>query len=270
MGTGEVAAEQIRFNDGAAYERYMGAWSQLVGDAFLEWLAPEPGLRWLDVGCGSGAFTEMLVHRCAPASIDGIDPSEEQLAFARTRPALRLAQFRQADAMALPFPGHTFDAAIMPLGIFFVSDPAKGIAEMARVVSPGGLVTAYAWDMPGGGFPYRTLFAELRDQGVYVPSAPSPDASGMDAMRALWTDAGVEALETRVITVERTFADFDDYWTTVLGSASVARILAAMTLEQLTPIKARMKEILPAAADGRITYSATANAIAGRVRQSPS
>jgi hypothetical protein len=158
----------------------------------------------------------------------------------------------------------------MPLVIFFVSDPAKGIAEMARVVSPGGLVTAYAWDMPGGGFPYRTLFAELRDQGVYVPSAPSPDASGMDAMRALWTDAGVEALETRVITVERTFADFDDYWTTVLGSASVARILAAMTLEQLTPIKARMKEILPAAADGRITYSATANAIAGRVRQSPS
>lgn len=260
-----MTEEQIRFTDGADYERYMGVWSQLVGDAFLEWLAPEPGLRWLDVECGSGAFTEMLVHRCAPVSVDGIDPSEEQLAFARTRPALRLARLHRGDAMALPFPIHSFDAAIMPLVIFFVPDPAKGISEMARVVAPGGLVTAYAWDMPGGGFPYRALFEVLRNQGVVVPSAPSPDASSMDAMRALWTGAGLEALETRVITVQRTFASFDDYWTTILGSASVARILAAMTPEQMAPIRARMKEILPAAADGRITYSATANAIAGRV-----
>jgi ubiquinone/menaquinone biosynthesis C-methylase UbiE len=262
-----VTAEQIRFVDGAAYERYMGVWSQRVADAFLEWLAPEPGLRWLDVGCGSGAFTEMLVHRCAPASVDGIDPSEEQLAFARARSALWLAQFHRGDAMALPFPSLAFDAAIMPLVIFFVSDPAKGISEMARVVGPGGLVTAYAWDMPGGGFPYRALFEVLRNQGVVVPSAPSPDASSMDAMRALWTGAGLVALETRVITVQRTFTSFDDYWTTVLGSASVARTLAAMSPGELAPIKARMKVVLPADADGTITYSATANAIAGRVRR---
>ena len=57
----------------------------------------------------------MLVERWAPASVDGIDPSEGQLAFARTRPASRLAQFRQADAMALPFPDDSFDAAVMPL-----------------------------------------------------------------------------------------------------------------------------------------------------------
>src|SRR5882757_5268502 len=91
----QMPPEEIRFDDGAAYERYMGKWSQRVGEAFLDWLAPKPGLRWLDIGCGNGAFTEMLVERCAPASIDGIDPSEEQLAYARTRPALRCAQFRQ-------------------------------------------------------------------------------------------------------------------------------------------------------------------------------
>lgn len=74
---------EIRFDDGAAYERYMGKWSQLAGEAFLDWLAPAPGLRWLDVGCGNGAFTEMLAERCAPASVEGIDPSEAQLAYAR-------------------------------------------------------------------------------------------------------------------------------------------------------------------------------------------
>src|SRR5262245_47724696 len=74
----------IRFDDGAGYERMMGTWSRLVGEKFLQWLAPSPGWRWIDVGCGNGAFTELLVERCAPAEIAGVDPSEAQLAFART------------------------------------------------------------------------------------------------------------------------------------------------------------------------------------------
>src|SRR5258706_1080494 len=103
-----MATNLIRFDDGAVYERYMGKWSQLAGATFLDWLAPKPGLRWLDVGCGNGAFTEMLVARYAPVSVDGIDPSAEQLAFARTRPALHFTQFRQGDAMGLPFPDNMF------------------------------------------------------------------------------------------------------------------------------------------------------------------
>src|SRR5262245_17128133 len=130
-----MAEQTIRFEDGAAYERMMGVWSQLAGQVFLDWLRPAPGLQWVDVGCGNGAFTELIVERCAPVEVQGIDPSEAQLAFARTRPASLVAEFRQGDAMALPFPADRFDAAVMALVLVFVPEPAKGVAEMLRVVS---------------------------------------------------------------------------------------------------------------------------------------
>jgi len=57
-----VADLPIRFDDGIAYERMMGIWSCLVGDVFLDWLAPVDGQSWIDVGCGNGAITELLMQ----------------------------------------------------------------------------------------------------------------------------------------------------------------------------------------------------------------
>jgi SAM-dependent methyltransferase len=256
---------QIRFGDGSAYERYMGIWSQLAGQIFLDWLSPNSSLRWLDVGCGNGAFTELLIQNCAPASVHGIDPSQAQLAYARSRCPSPLAEFQFGDAMSLPFPADSFDAAIMPLVIFFVPDPAKGVAEMTRVLSPGGIAAAYAWDMLAGGFPYDALWTEMRAMGVDVPLPPSPDASRIAVMRDLWTAAGLSAVETRVITVHRTFPNFDDYWTTILGGPSVSRGLATMSSVDLAILKSRMRACLPADPTGQILCTARANAVKGRV-----
>jgi SAM-dependent methyltransferase len=262
-----MQTNQFRFDDGAAYERYMGLWSRLAGASFLEWLAPVPGLRWLDVGCGNGAFTGMLVERCAPASVEGVDPSEEQLAFARTQPASGVARFRQGDAMALPFLANTFDAAVMPLVIFFVPEPAIGVAEMARVVRPGGTVAAYGWDLLGGGFPYEALQVEMRGLGIAVPLPPSRGASGIDELRQFWAGAGLVAVETLEISVQRTFSDFDDYWTTVRMGPGFGPILAAMASEQIELLQMRMRARLAADASGRITCVGRANAVKGQVPQ---
>jgi ubiquinone/menaquinone biosynthesis C-methylase UbiE len=259
-----MAAEQFRFDDGAAYERHMGRWSRLAGDVFLDWLAPKPGLRWADVGCGNGAFSELIVDRCQPAEVQGVDPSEAQLAFARTRPAARLAQFRQGDAMSLPFPNSSFDVAIMALVIFFVPDPAKGLAEMARVVTPGGTMAAYAWDMFGGGFPLEPIFAELRAMNIAPPKAPSEDASRTENLRTLWAAARATDIETRVIKVSRTFATFDEFWTIAMTS-SVGTIIAKMPTADVEGLKSRVRERLATDAAGRVTGSAHANAIKGRV-----
>ena len=167
--------------------------------------------------------------------------------------------------MALPYPDDSFDAAVMPLVIFFVPDPARGVAEMVRVVCPGGIVTAYAWDMAGGGFPYEVLQAEMRAMGVAPLVPPSPDASRIDAMRQLWIAAGLDGVETRVITVQRSFADFNDYWATILGGPSVGPKLAVMTAADIAQLKTRVRARLPAAANGQISYGARANAVKGRV-----
>ena len=253
-----------RFDDGAAYERMMGTWSRLAGQIFIDWIAPRSGLRWIDIGCGNGAFSELLVERCAPAEVQGIDPSEGQLVFARARPGACMAQFHQGDAMALPFPENRFDAAAMALVIFFVPNPTKGVAEMVRVVCPGGTIATYAWDIEGGGLPLEPIRIEMRAMGVALPVPPSSGASRMEALRDLWTAAGLDAVDTRKIMVQRTFADFDDFWTITLGS-SVGQTVASMASSDVELLKTRLRARLPADAAGRITYGAHANAITGRV-----
>jgi SAM-dependent methyltransferase len=260
-----MAEPTIIFEDGAAYERGMGVWSRLAGAVFLDWLAPAAGQRWLDVGCGNGVFTELLIERCTPSEAQGVDPSEGQLAFARTRPGTGSATFLQGDAMALPFPDDRFDAAAMALVIFFVPEPEKGLAEMVRVVRPGGLVTAYAWDIPGDGFPFRAIQAELRALGKTPVQPPSAQVSRMETLRDLWISSGLERVETREITVQRQFADFEDFWVSSTNVGAARPMLTGLQPGEIEQMRDRLRAHLPPGPDGRVVYTARANAIRGFV-----
>jgi len=260
-----MAEHQIRFEDGAAYERMMGTWSRLAGDIFLDWLAPRKGLKWIDVGCGNGAFTELIVARGAPADVQGIDPSDGQLAYASARSGAAMAKFRKGDAMALPFADRAFDVAIMALVIFFVPEPARGVAEMVRVVAPGGAVAAYAWDMAGGGFPLQPVQTELLAMGFPPLRPPSSDVSKMDALQRLWKGAGLVDVETRRIDVQRSFADFDDFWSASTLGSSIAPVVASMAPDDLKRLREAVRARMPTDGAGRVVYGAWANAIKGRV-----
>ena len=261
-----MTEQTIRFDDGDAYEQMMGKWSRLAGDVFLDWLSPPSGLRWIDVGCGNGAFTELLIERCAPAEVQGIDPSDGQLSYARERPGARLAQFGKGDAMALPFPAGRFDAAVMALVLVFVPEPAKGIAEMVRVVKAGGTVATYMWDMMGGGFPLDPILIEMRAMGLAPPRPPRMEASNIEALQDLWKGAGLESVEAREITVRRTYAGFDEFWSINSKSPSMAPTIAAMPSGDVEGLKARVRAQLSADAGGRVTLIGRAHAVRGRRR----
>lgn len=236
-----MADHQIRFTDGAGYERMMGLWSRPVGEVFLDWLAPASGLAWADIGCGNGAFTELLVDRVAPTSIVGIDPSPDQLSYARQRHTRGVAQFTQGDAMALPIADKSVDAAAMALVIFFVPEPAKGVAEMRRIVRPGGSVSAYAWDFLDGGFPWEPVHDELRKLGLPPASPPSAEVARLENLTRLWEESGLEAVESRVITIERVFPDFEDFWATAQLAPTMSHALQTLDPEIVAGVKDRVR-----------------------------
>ena len=264
-------AEIPQFTDGAAYERLMGRWSRLAGEVFLDWLAPPSGLRWLDVACGNGAFTEILVERCDPIEVQGIDPSEGQLAFARRRASTAIAEFRQGDAQALPFEDDIFDVAAMALAINLIPDPAKAVEEMARVVRPGGWVATYMWDILGGGFTMEPIRQALDEMGVPTP-LPAAEVVRMDDMRDLWEKAGFDDVASRRIDISVTYDDFDDFWDANTGTGAtntITKAIGTLSPAEVEKLKERLRAILPTDPEGHISYGAYANAVKGRISEFP-
>ena len=253
------------FTDGAAYERLMGGFTRAAGEIFLDWLALPKGLSWIDVGCGTGAFTQLLLDRCAPSRVEALDPAEAQIAYAQTTPAAKRVNFRVGDAQRLPF-GNEFDAAVMALVITFVPDPNKALAELRRVTKPGGTIGAYMWDFFNTGFPRQRLSDAVERLGFPVHHPAGYVHSRMETMEGYFRSAGLAEIETRVIEVDVIYADFETYWTAQTELVNdVVQQIRNMSAADVERLKADLRATLPKDKNGRIAYKARANAVKGRV-----
>jgi ubiquinone/menaquinone biosynthesis C-methylase UbiE len=261
-----MAEGTIHFTDGAAYDRLMAPWSRAVGKEFLGWLAAPAGLRWLDVGCGTGAFTELLLEQSSPRDVNAIDPAEDQIAYARTKPAAKQVNFHLADAEKLPFVDSEFDVAAMALVVTFVPEPAQAIAEMKRVVKPGGMLGTYVWDFLGKGNTQQPLREAVEAMGVSVQPTPGHVHSRLESLRTLFTHGGLDDVSVRPIEIEISYPDFDTYWMEQTGFANtVVQHMRKLTAGQIEELKTNLREHLPRDKNGRIVYKACANAAKGRV-----
>lgn len=257
-----MSSAALTFDNGAAYEDFMGVWSRLVGEQFLAWLAPAKGLRWVDIGCGNGCSTEQLLQVAQPASVAALDPSAEQLTAARALLTGQPVTFEQGSAMALPFADSSFDAAQMALVMFFVPDPAQGLSEMRRVTRPGGLLAAYVWDLPAGGLPWNEVWLAQEALGIPVVQPPSTAISDLDALASLWRAGGLEDVESCRIHVERRFADFDGYWQAFWPGAPLKGTIPP---ERIADLREATRAQLGVAGDAPFTVKGFASAVKGRV-----
>jgi ubiquinone/menaquinone biosynthesis C-methylase UbiE len=128
---------------GAAYEAYMGRWSQQLAGRFLTWLRPKSSAHWLEVGCGTGALTSTICDLCEPATIAACDPSASFIEHARRNLSDARVSFFVAGAEALPTRNDGFDAVVSALVLNFLPDPGEAVGSMRERLRPGGTIAAY-------------------------------------------------------------------------------------------------------------------------------
>jgi SAM-dependent methyltransferase len=257
-----------QWTSGADYDQWMGRWSRLVAQKFLQWLDVPAGLRWLDVCCGSGVVTETIVERNVPAAVVGVDASPEQISFARQHYANPNVRFETADAMALPFPDSSFDVVVCGLGLNFLPSPGKALEEFRRVTTPGGAIAVYVWDYAHGATFLRKFWdaaiaidaeAATFDQAYRFPMCTQ------EGLRSLFEQAKLEGLTSHALDVLTRFTSFDDYWQPLLtGQGSAPGYLAARDPKIQTAIRERLRAVLPANPEGAIELPARAWAMRAR------
>ncbi len=252
---------------GDAYEPYVGRWSRLVATESLTWLAPSPGAPWLDVGCGTGALCQAILHQASPRRVYGLDRSAEYAAFAHARTADSRAAFVVGDAQAIPFADHAFEQVVSGLVLNFVARPDQATAEMARVTRGGGTVAVYVWDYAGE----MQLMRYFWDAAAALdPAAHDLDEGRRfpmchpDRLRDLLASAGLNDVTVRAIDVPTHFRDFDDYWLPFLGGQGPAPGYAmSLSKEHREALRDLIRKRLPIAPDGSIHLIARAWAVRG-------
>src|SRR5882672_7024649 len=260
-----MAEVKINFDAADDYERFMGYWSRAIGEKFLVWLAPPAAAQWLDVGCGTGAFSELIQRRCAPQSIVGIDPSPAQIDYARKM--LPGPTFEVADSMDMPLGDGVFDVVASALVYHFIPDRARAFAEMKRVRKPGGLSGGYTWKRTAttGVAPYAPMMHGVRQIGAEMLTSPLVPEASPEGLRASLQSAGFVDIALTEIEVTRSFKNFDDYWEIqTLPFSPPGRTVAQLDDAQRARLRDLMRETLPAGPDGSITYSACALACKAR------
>jgi len=113
-----------------------GSFVQELASGVLEWLAAQPGERILDLGCGDGRLTQRIA--VSGALVTGVDASPQMVASARSREV----EAEQARAEALPYPDASFDAVFSNAALHWVRDQDAMLAEVHRVLKPGGRFVA--------------------------------------------------------------------------------------------------------------------------------
>jgi SAM-dependent methyltransferase len=227
----------------SAYDAFMGRYSSRLAPQLADLAGIASGQRVLDVGCGPGALTTVLVERVGAENVSAVDPSEQFVEAAHERhPGVDV---RRASAEDLPFEDEAYDAAIAQLVVHFMSDPLRGLREMARVTRVGGVVAACVWDHAGGQTPLGPFWEVVRDVD---PEAT--DESGLAGAREghlaeLFEQAGLSEIQQTSLQVQAEHESFDEWWEPFrLGVGPAGAYLQTLAPAQQSELRDRLRQKL--------------------------
>ena len=245
---------------GEAYDRFMGRYSRPLASAFADWLGVSPGQRAVDVGCGPGALTAVLADRLGPDHVAAVDPSEPFVAACRQR--LPGVDVHRGTAESLPFADDSFDVAAACLVVHFMSDPAAGVGEMARVTRGDGWVGATVWDLAGSRAPMWPLWQAVAEVAPEHPDESDFQGGSRESLVGILGAAGLRDVESVELPVTVTHPSFEEWWEPYLhGVGPAGEAVAAMDAERRTRLEETLRLNLGAA-----PFDLTAVAYAARGR----
>ncbi len=244
-----------------AYGLFMGRFSGPLAAVFADFAGVAAGQTVLDVGCGTGALTDVLVTRLGTGRVRAVDPSQSFVAVMQKRfPGVDV---RLGDAEDLPYEDGGFDAALAQLVVHFMADPVAGLTEMARACRPGGVVAANVWDQAGGTGPLAVFWDAARELSPGTPDESTLPGVREGHLQALFTQAGLHDSTATPLTIEVAHASFEDWWRPyTLGVGPAGAHVAALTPPEREELSRRCRALLP---DGPFTTRATAWAVRATV-----
>jgi ubiquinone/menaquinone biosynthesis C-methylase UbiE len=258
------------WESGDPYEYYMGRWSRLVAESFIEWLSPSYGLKWLDIGCGSGALSEAIIKNHEPAVLNALDQSEDFVRIAQKRLGSRVHCI-VGNALLLPLDNSSVNIAVSGLVLNFIPEPQKALSEMRRVTDAGGKVAAYIWDYAGKMDFLRHFWdaaVDIKSEASNLHESKRFLDSNAGALKRLFEQAGFVDIETKSIEITTHFRDFDDYWKPFLGGQGPApSFVLSLGEDKRNKLRQALKARLPTEPDGSISMAARAWAAKGKISQ---
>lgn len=252
---------------GIAYERFMGRWSTLVAQKFLNWLAIPHARSWLDVGCGTGSITKLILEMYQPKEIISIDSSRDFISHAQRSITNPSVHFKVGLAQSLELDSNSMDAVVSGLVLNFVPQPKVAILEMLRAAKPGGKIGIFLWDYADGMQMLRYFWdaaveldhnANEFDEGIRFPLCQEGQ------LESLIREAGLGQIETTAIEVKTVFQNFDDYWQPFLGNVGPAPTYTmSLNQENRQKLEGKLRKSLPIDDNGSISLLARAWAVKG-------
>src|SRR3954447_24966130 len=188
----------------------MGRYSGPLAARFADWCRVVGPGRALDVGCGTGALTRVLVEQLGVEGVSAVDPSRPLLSALRQEfPTLDVQTGR---AEQLPYPDDLFDHTLAQLVVSFMADPVLGLREMAGVTRPDGTVAACVWDLAGGRAPLSAFWRAARDLDPDVDDESGMSGVAQGDLARLCERAGLTPVEDTALTAGGGHPPFGHRW----------------------------------------------------------